>query len=148
MGNTTYRAYWGQYERKKAKILFSLWTHIKFPIPDTHGWAIGRLFLVLWRKDTAIYRECIVWGMYANMRHPVHRFTKQTDVLSQAREVSKPRNSGLNFSNHSEIWQAPRKHRCRDAFQIPERCDHHNTQSHGSLETSRFGGKTSYRLSE
>ena len=50
---------------------------------------------------------------------------------------------GLDFSNHSEIWQAPRQQRCRVACQISERYEHYNTQSRG-LETSRkdFGGKT------
>ena len=47
------------------------------------------------------------------------------------REASKPRDSCLDFSNRSEIWQAPRKQRCRDACQILVRCDHYNNQSGG-----------------
>ena len=43
------------------------------------------------------------------------------------REISKPRDSGLDFSNRSEIWQAPRQQRCRDACQISERYDHFDT---------------------
>ena len=43
---------------------------------------------------------------------------------ARSREVSKPRDSGFDFSNCSEIWQASRQHRCRDASQIRERYDH------------------------
>ena len=56
--------------------------------------------------------------------------------MARSGEVSKPRDSGLDFSNRFEIWQAPRQQRCRDACQIPERCDYYNTQSRG-FETSR-----------
>ena len=49
--------------------------------------------------------------------------------------VSRPRESGLNFSNRSDNWQAPRQQRCRDACQISERYNHYNTQSRG-FETS------------
>ena len=55
---------------------------------------------------------------------------------NSSREVSKPRDSGLDFSNRSQIWQAPRQQRCRDACQISERYDHYNIQSRG-FETSR-----------
>ena len=47
----------------------------------------------------------------------------------RTREVSKPRNSGLDFSNCSEIWVAPRQQRCQDACEISERCEYYNTQS-------------------
>ena len=46
-------------------------------------------------------------------------------LIARSREASKPRDSGLNFSNRSEIWQHPIS-RLRDF--------------------TRFGGKTSYRL--
>ena len=36
-------------------------------------------------------------------------------LTARSREVSKPRDSGLNIFHRSEIWQAPRQHRCRDA---------------------------------
>ena len=52
------------------------------------------------------------------------------------REVSKSRDSGLNLSNRSEIWQAPRQQGCWDACQISERYDNDNIRSSG-LETSR-----------
>ena len=47
---------------------------------------------------------------------------KRTDVLPQdvasGHWVSEPRDLGLNFSNRSEIWQAPRQQRHRDACQM------------------------------
>ena len=49
------------------------------------------------------------------------------------REISKPRDLGLNFFNRSENSQTPRQRRCRDACQISERY-------------ARFNGKTSYHL--
>ena len=52
-----------------------------------------------------------------------------------SREVSKPRDWGLDFSNRSEIWQAPRQKCSRDACHISELYDYHNIQSRGS-ETS------------
>ena len=61
-------------------------------------------------------------------------FTKRTDVLRQ--DLAKSWDSGLNLSHCSEIWLAPRQHRCRDACQILERYDHYNNQSRG-FETSR-----------
>ena len=47
------------------------------------------------------------------------------------RKISKPRDSGLDFSSRFEIWQAPRQHRCRDARQISERYNHYNIQPRG-----------------
>ena len=49
-------------------------------------------------------------------------------LTARSREVSKPRDSCLDFSNRSEIWKPSR--------QISERYDHYNTQSRG-FETSR-----------
>ena len=70
-------------------------------------------------------------------------FTKRLDTVKpRSREASKPRVSCLDFSKRSEIWQTHRQRHCRDACQIAERYDHHNTQSRG------FGtyAKTFYRL--
>ena len=44
--------------------------------------------------------------------------------------------SGVDFSNRSEIWQAPRQQRRRDACQIAERYGNYNIQSCG-FEASR-----------
>ena len=41
-------------------------------------------------------------------------FTKEMNAL-------KPRDTGLHFSNRSEILQATRQQHCRDACQISER---------------------------
>ena len=38
-------------------------------------------------------------------------------LTARSRQVSKPRDSSLDFSNRSEIWQAHRQQRCRDARQ-------------------------------
>ena len=51
------------------------------------------------------------------------------------REVSKPQDSGLDFSNRSEICQAPWQQHFRAACQISERYDGYNIQSRG-FETS------------
>ena len=55
---------------------------------------------------------------------------------AKSREVSKPRDSGLDFFNRSEMWQAPRQERRRDACQISERNDLYDFQSR-DFETSR-----------
>ena len=68
-------------------------------------------------------------------------FTKRTDVLPQDFAKSgKARDSGLNFSNCSEI--CPRQHRCPDPRQISEQYDPCNTQSRGFRDFAWFGGKT------
>ena len=56
--------------------------------------------------------------------------------MARSREVSKPRDSGLDFSNRFEISQAHRQQRCRDACQISEHCGYYNPQFRG-FETSR-----------
>ena len=43
-----------------------------------------------------------------------------------SREALKPRDSGLDLSNHSEIWQAPWQQRCQDIIQILERFGAYN----------------------
>ena len=57
-------------------------------------------------------------------------------LTAWSREVSKPPDPGLDFSNRSEIWQAPRQHPCRDACEMSERYDHYNTQPR-EFKTSR-----------
>ena len=51
-------------------------------------------------------------------------------------EVSEQRHLGLDFSNHSEIWQAPGQQCYQDTFQSSELYNLYNIQSHG-LKTSR-----------
>ena len=48
------------------------------------------------------------------------------------RKISTPRDSGLNFSNRSEIWQVPRQPLQHPISRL--------------RDFTRFGGKTSYRL--
>ena len=55
---------------------------------------------------------------------------------ARSRELSEPQESGLDFSNRSEIWQAPRQQRFGDACQNPKRYDYYDIQSR-SFETSR-----------
>ena len=60
--------------------------------------------------------------------------------------VSKPRDSCLDFSNCFEIWQAPWQQRYRDVlsnFKATRSLYHPITRLRDS---TRFGGKTSYRL--
>ena len=56
-------------------------------------------------------------------------------LTARSREVTKPRDSGLDFSNRSAIRRAHRQQSCRYACQISEQYDHYNIQSRGS-ETS------------
>ena len=57
-------------------------------------------------------------------------------LIVRSREVSKPRDSGLDFFIHTEIPQATRQQYCLDACKIAERYDNHNIQSRG-FEASR-----------
>ena len=61
------------------------------------------------------YKRCGIagqwkWGISGRRR-----------LTARSREVSNSRDSGLGFTNRSEIWQAPRQQCCRDACQISER---------------------------
>ena len=81
-----------------------------------------RAFCVSLLLDTDLFH---IWHL-----RPV--FTKwKNGLTARSHEVSNQRDSSLNFSNRSEIWQAPRQHYCRDACQISERYDHYNIQSRG-----------------
>ena len=57
-------------------------------------------------------------------------------LTARSREVSKPRDWDLEFSNRSEIWIAHRQQCCRDACQMSGGCDDYNIQSRG-FEASR-----------
>ena len=59
-----------------------------------------------------------------------------TDIFAGSHEVSKMRDSGFDFSNRCEIWQAAWQRCCQNSCQISERYDHWNIQSH-DFETSR-----------
>ena len=62
-------------------------------------------------------------------------------LTARSREVSKPRYSGFNFSNRSEILQARRQQRCRDACEIS--LWHSDSWVR---DFTKFDGKASYRL--
>ena len=65
----------------------------------------------------------------ASIHYVVRRLT------ARSRETSKPQDSGLDFSNRSEIWQAPQQQCCWDACQISvryRRYDQYNIQSWAS----------------
>ena len=79
-----------------------------------------------------------------NSSHSEPLLTKRMDVLLQ--DLVKSRDLVLNFSNHSEIRQAPWQQCCQDACQISEWYDHYNIQSRGFRDLTKFGGKTSCRL--
>ena len=54
--------YWTQHHRKEAKAAFKQWSYKTHPISRPYGRALGRLFWVCWRKDTATYRKgYIMW---------------------------------------------------------------------------------------
>ena len=52
-------------------------------------------------------------------------------------KFSKPRDLYLELSDRSDIWQAPRQHRCRGAFQISKRYQHFKTRS-STFDTLRY----------
>ena len=54
---------------------------------------------------------------------------------TRSRDISKPRYSGLNLSNRSEIWQTHRQHGCRDDFQF--QIDTIIIATNDNFETSR-----------
>ena len=59
-------------------------------------------------------------------------FCSLSGLTARSREISKPRDSGWDFSNRSKLWQVPRHQRCRDDCQIAQRYDH-NLGVHGSI---------------
>ena len=68
-------------------------------------------------------------------------------LTARSCEALKPRDLGLDFYNHSEIWQAARQQGCRDAFECPSDIPslQYPISRLRDFET-KFGGKTSYRL--
>ena len=118
---------------KQHKALFLGWCELFvwglfFSFPRN----INTVCLVWFCFGFAIRSYCIAFAIF--FRASIHKANGRLIAIS--REVSKLRDSGLDFSNRSEIWQAPRQQCCRDACQISERCDHYDTQSR-DFETSR-----------
>ena len=70
-------------------------------------------------------------------------------LTTRSRETSKPGDSGLDFSNRSEIRQAPRQQLCQDAIKLLERFDDYNIYLATNIylrDFIRFCGWTSARL--
>ena len=57
--------------------------------------------------------------------------------------ISRPQDMGSLSSDRSDIWQASRQHRYRDACQIPRRYDNFTNKSRGIRDLTRSGGKNS-----
>ena len=83
--------------------------------PSTHALGVSRNLVCFWSTMTEVIRASI---HYAGGR-----------VTARYLEVSKQLDSGLDFSNCSEIWQAHRQQRCRDDCQMWELYHNHNIHS-------------------
>ena len=92
-------------------------------------WPHIRFCSSTFRAELCDHRCSITQGLYLGL----YSLSGKT---ARSREVSKPRDSGLDFFNSSETWQTPRLCCCRDAHQMSVRYDPYNFQSRG-LETSR-----------
>ena len=101
------------------------------PWPSRSTWALQKVSHKLWDPLCCVVLCCVVvatnhvipTSSRASIRNAVRRLT------ARSREVSKPQDSGLDFSNRSKIWQAPQQQRCWDACHIS---DHYNIQSRAS----------------
>ena len=103
----------------------------------SHDNLVSSVWRVYW--PVTWNRRDLHWSFFCPISKTDGTDRKMTDYIHEAiahltarfRDVSKPQESGLNFSNNSEIWQAPCHQCCWDACQILEWYDHYNTQSHG-----------------
>ena len=114
------------------RVLTEFQSHLEAFIRDTitsiPSHPIERCFLLYWHSPMA----------------SIHQTERRLTAIS--REVSKPRDLDLDFSNRSKIWQAPRQHSCRDACQMWQSDTIIITYNLATWDFTRFGGKTSYRL--
>ena len=62
-------------------------------------------------------------GVCALFQYPIIR------LIVRSRKVSQPRDMYLELSDCSEIWQAPRQHCCRCAWQISKQYEYYNPRS-------------------
>ena len=67
-------------------------------------------------------------------------------LTARSREVSKPWDVGLDFSNRPEIWQVPRQHRCRITSQNFRAIRSSWDPNSRLRDFTRFGSKTPVRL--
>ena len=95
-----------------------------------HGtWVLYQSTVILWciaRVRAFLHLHCVVMTK-ALFQYPI----RSLEDLS------------LNFSNHSEIWQAPQQHYCWDAYQISEQLDNSKNKSR---DFARSYHKTSKRI--
>ena len=77
-----------------------------------------------------------IWARYISIQH-FWAFIHQADgrLTARSRKVSKARNSGLDFSNRSENWRAPRQLHCWVACHIKK--NHRISIASRGFETSR-----------
>ena len=59
-------------------------------------------------------------------------------LTARSLKVSRPRDSSLELSNRSNVWQDHKQQRRRDACQISERYDYCNIQSRGFATSRNF----------
>ena len=138
MESDTHLLYFTKLSGKSQDFYFLVGIHLKF---DEWLWYYSQLLLTP-RKDTIVFshKYCINGYIVCSLASAtsiqgLYSLSGRT-LTTRSREASKPRDSSLDFSNHSWIWQAPRQQRCRDSCQILERYDHYNIQSRG-FETLR-----------
>ena len=89
-------------------------------IPGFHGSPNNVLVLVsiyylTWNMHTVLFPLPWCYSIRALFQYPIKC------LIVRSREVSKPRDWCLKFSDHSKIWQTPRQHCCRCACQIAKR---------------------------
>ena len=101
----------------------------------SHAWSLLSLYLVLLCADYCkVAGRHHVCGLEITI-HGICSLNGRTSYRRISRSLEAVR-LGLVFFNRSEIWQAHRQQRCRDACQISERYNHYNTQSR-SFDTLR-----------
>ena len=117
---------------------------------EDRRWIAHKIYLTCIHMSNA---TCILNSVFYRLRsgliphcpEGLHSLSGRTSYHNTSGEVSKPRDSGLNYSNQSEIWQAPRQQ--RDACQSSGRCNNYHIQSQG-FETSQDWWQNVLSLSE
>ena len=105
---------------KEIQRIFVLWNVTEINIP----WNTPRII------QTVYAFLCSILDHYSVSGRTSYR------KISRSLEAARFGFQHLQWSYCAETWQAPRKHRCRDACQMSAQYDHCNIQSRG-FETSR-----------
>ena len=120
-------------EHAKISIEFELWAEnalIKWgPVTAklTCWWLTLQPFHLVRNAATTLYTTIHINIQSTGLCSLSGRTSYRKISTRGSRQVSKPRDSCLDFSNRSEIWQAPRQQRCRAICQISEQYDNNNT---------------------